>query len=97
MCLYHIDPWITFGDASWATATKRRRKSRIINKTHNLLGKVLGISYAKRETSISQDFGERPEIRCNNRETSRHVFGKDQTKDFASERWHYYNTDFRKR
>src|SRR6516162_10263784 len=94
---YHMKPWIAFGNSSWTTTMKRRRKSGIIKKPHYLLGKVFGISHSERETSISQDFGERPEIRCNNREASGHVFDKDQTKDFASEGRHHDNAGFCKR
>jgi hypothetical protein len=95
--LYHLNPWISFGDPSSTTATKRRRKSGIINKAQYLLDKILGISHAERKTRISQDFGERPEIRCNNRETARHVFGKNQTEDLPSERGHHNYAGFCKR
>jgi hypothetical protein len=62
MRFYHTALWEAFEDASSSAATKRRRKRRIIKKTRYLPGKVLCIPHAKRKTSITQDFGEAPNI-----------------------------------
>src|SRR5260370_32070521 len=59
---YHTALWEAFEDASSSAASNCRRKRRIIKKTRYLPGKVLGIPHAKRKTSITQNFGEPPNI-----------------------------------
>ena len=59
---YHTALWEAFEDASSSAASNCRRKRRIIKKMRYLPGKVLCIPYAKRKTSIAQNFGEAPNI-----------------------------------
>jgi len=59
---YHTALWEPFDDASSSTAPNCRRKRRIIKKTRYLPGKVLCIPHAKPKTSITQNFGEAPNI-----------------------------------
>jgi hypothetical protein len=86
VCFYHTTQSEEIAHPLVSRDAEALGGSGVVEKLNDLTSQVGGISGFERAPGISQDFDEGAEIGGQDRDTTKHVFSNDHTKNFAGER-----------